>query len=92
MDCFFAAVEIRDRPYLKNRPVAVGGTPEERGVLTTCNYIARRYGLHSAMPTATALRLCPKLVLLPVNMEKYKAASKIIYWIFKEKGCIENGN
>lgn len=84
MDCFFAAIEIRDRPSLKNKPVAVGGTAIQRGVLSTCNYEARKYGLHSAMPTAYAMRLCPQLVLLPTNMQKYKSVSKVLYRIFKQ--------
>lgn len=84
MDCFFAAVEIRDNPSLKNKPVAVGGTKEQRGVLSTCNYIARKYGLHSGMPTALALKQCPQLVLLPGNMSKYKSISKVLYRIFRQ--------
>lgn len=84
MDCFFAAIEIRDNPNLKNQPVAVGGTTTARGVLATCNYVARKYGLHSAMPTAQALKICPKLILLPVNMAKYQAVSKTLYRIFKQ--------
>ena len=84
MDCFFAAVEIRDNPALKNKPVAIGSTAAQRGVLSTCNYVARKYGLHSAMLTSQAFKLCPKLILLPVNMEKYKAASKVIYRIFRQ--------
>jgi DNA polymerase-4 len=84
MDCFFAAIEMRDNPSLQNKPVAVGGTVSQRGVLSTCNYTARKFGLHSAMPTAQALKLCPKLVLLPVNMDKYKRVSKILYRIFKQ--------
>ncbi|HID81993.1 MAG TPA: DNA polymerase IV [Thiotrichales bacterium] len=83
MDCFYAAIEIRDRPDLANKPVAVGGRPDGRGVLTTCNYIARKYGLHSAMPSAQALKLCPKVVLLPVHMDKYKKASAEIHKIFQ---------
>lgn len=84
MDCFYAAVEVRDNPALKNRPVAIGGLANRRGVLSTCNYEARKYGLRSAMPTAQALKLCPKVVLLPGNMNKYKAASKVIHRIFKQ--------
>ncbi len=84
MDCFYAAVEIRDTPDLKNKPVAVGGNASERGVLCTCNYIARKFGVHSAMPTATAIRLCPDLILLPVNMAKYKLVSRQIQAIFRE--------
>ena len=84
MDCFYAAVEIRDNPNLQNHPVAVGGNSQQRGVLTTCNYLARQYGLHSAMPTYQALARCPNLVLVPVNMPKYKAASQAIHSIFRE--------
>lgn len=82
MDCFYAAIEIRDNPQLRNQPVAVGGTATQRGVLCTCNYIAREYGVHSAMPTAQAYRLCPNLVVLPVNMAKYRAISHSINAIF----------
>ena len=84
MDCFYAAIEIRDNPSLQGRPVAVGGTASRRGVLCTCNYEARRYGLRSAMPTAQALKQCPDLVLLPVNMDKYKRASTDIRKIFEK--------
>lgn len=84
MDCFFAAVEIRDNPALRSKPVAIGAAASQRGVLSTCNYAARKFGLHSAMPTSQAFKLCPKLILLPVNMEKYKAASKVIYRIFRQ--------
>jgi DNA polymerase-4 len=83
MDCFYAAIEMRDNPKLKNKPVAVGGNPDKRGVICSCNYIARKFGVHSAMATAKALRICPKLILLPVNMEKYLEASKKIHEIFQ---------
>lgn len=82
MDCFYAAIEIRDNPELRNKPVAVGGSSTQRGVLCTCNYLARKYGVHSAMPTATALRLCPSLIVLPVNMHKYREISQQIQQIF----------
>jgi DNA polymerase-4 len=84
MDCFYAAVEIRDKPYLQNKPVAIGGTSRQRGVLCTCNYEARKYGVRSAMPTWQAINKCPELVLLPVDMDKYKAVSKSIHKIFKQ--------
>ncbi len=84
MDCFYAAIEIRDNPALANKPVAVGGSAEQRGVICTANYLARRHGVHSAMATATALRLCRELVLLPVNMAKYQAVAKRIHAIFLE--------
>ncbi|PJG82683.1 DNA polymerase IV [Caviibacterium pharyngocola] len=82
MDCFYASIEIRDNPALQDKPVAVGGSSRQRGVLSTCNYIARRYGLHSAMPTAQAVKLCPDLVLLPVDMVRYKQTSAQIHQIF----------
>lgn len=80
MDCFYAAIEMRERPELRGQPVAVGGT--ERGVLTTCNYEARKHGCRSAMPSFQALRLCPDLVLLPVRFDLYRAESKRIRSIF----------
>lgn len=83
MDCFYAAVEVRDNPSLKGKPVAVGGSSDRRGVLTTASYEARKYGLRSAMPTITARKLCPDLVLIPVNFEKYKTESRRIREIFK---------
>jgi len=83
MDCFYAAIEIRDNPSLNDKPVAVGGASNSRGVLCTCNYEARKYGVHSAMPSSQAVRLCPDLIILPVNFEKYRAASKAIQQILK---------
>lgn len=83
-DCFYAAVEIRDNPHLVGRPVAVGGSEDRRGVLTTCNYEARRFGVRSAMSSAHALRLCPDLVLLPINMLKYREVSMQMRDIFYE--------
>lgn len=83
MDCFYAAIEIRDNPSLKDKPVAVGGN-SARGVLCTCNYVARKFGVHSAMPTQKAKQLCPDLILLPVHFEKYKKVSKSIRDVFYE--------
>ncbi|TCP13304.1 DNA polymerase-4 [Bisgaardia hudsonensis] len=82
MDCFYASIEMRDNPSLKDKPLAVGGNSRQRGVLTTCNYLARQFGLHSAMPTAQAVKLCPNLILVPVNMPLYKQISKQIHSIF----------
>lgn len=82
MDCFYAAIEMRESPALRGKPVAVGGRADQRGVLATCNYEARKFGLHSAMATATALKKCPNLVLLPVNMALYKQVSAQIHQIF----------
>ena len=82
-DCFYAAVEIRDRPELSGRPVAVGGTGR-RGVLSTCNYEARHFGLRSAMPTAQALKLCPDLIVMPGRFDAYREASQKIQTIFRQ--------
>ena len=83
MDCFYASVEIRENPTLQGKPVAVGGSSRQRGVLTTCNYEARKFGLHSAMPTAQAIKKCPNLILVPVNMPLYKQVSAQIHQIFQ---------
>lgn len=83
MDCFYAAVEMRDNPALRDVPIAIGGSRERRGVISTANYPARRYGVKSAMPTATALKLCPQLTLLPGRFDAYKQASAQIQQIFK---------
>lgn len=82
-DCFFAAIEIRDNPTLKNKPIAVGGGANSRGVIATCNYIARKYGIHSAMASFTALKLCPALIIIPGRMHVYKEASTRLLDIFK---------
>lgn len=82
-DCFYVAVEERDDPSLRDRPVAVGGDEKRRGVISTCNYAARAYGVHSAMPTAVARRLCPDLLLLPGNMAKYREVSEQMQAIFQ---------
>jgi DNA polymerase-4 len=74
MDCFYAAIEEREDPSLRGRPVAVGGRGR-RGVLTTANYEARKHGCRSAMPTWKALELCPSLVVLPVRFDLYRAVS-----------------
>lgn len=75
MDCFFAAVEMRDNPALRDIPLAIGGSRVQRGVISTANYPARKFGVRSAMPTATALKLCPHLTLLPGRFDAYKEAS-----------------
>ena len=82
MDCFYASVEIRERPELIDKPVAVGGS-SGRGVLTTCNYNARKYGIRSAMPVIKAKKLCPHLIVLPVRFNLYRQASQQIRAIFK---------
>ncbi|MFT2089614.1 DNA polymerase IV [Paraglaciecola sp. 2405UD69-4] len=82
MDCFYAAVEMRDNPKYRNVPLAIGGSKDRRGVISTCNYQARKYGVRSAMPTSQALKLCPNLTLAPGRMEVYKEVSKQIRQIF----------
>ena len=84
MDAFFAAVEMRDNPAFRNVPMAVGGSADSRGVLSTSNYEARKYGVRSAMPTALAMKLCPKLVLVRPNFKKYSEASQKIFEVFHE--------
>lgn len=81
-DCFFAAVEMREDPGLRGRPLAVGGAESSRGVISTCNYEARRYGVRSAMPSAHARRLCPDLLIVPPNMSLYREASMQMREIF----------
>jgi len=75
---------MRDDPSLRGRPLAVGGRADQRGVIATCNYEARRYGIHSAMATAQAVKLCPDLILIPPNMEKYRIASRQIMDIYRD--------
>ncbi len=84
MDAFFASIEQRDRPSLRGRPVVIGADPrggKGRGVVSTCSYEARKYGIHSAMPISAAFRKCPRAVFLPVDMDKYGEASAQIYEI-----------
>ncbi len=83
MDAFFASVEIRDDPRLADLPVAVGGRAEDRGVISAASYAARRFGVHSAQPTARALALCPDLVLIRPNFERYTKVSRQIMEVFR---------
>lgn len=82
MDCFYAAVEMRDKPALRHVPIAIGGSSQRRGVIATCNYLARKFGVRSAMATAHALKLCPDLVLVPGRMGLYQEVSQQIRAIF----------
>jgi DNA polymerase-4 len=84
MDAFYAAIEQRDNPNLQGKPVCVGGKPDGRGVVTTCSYEARVFGIHSAMASSRAYRLCPKAIFVPPRFEAYKAASDHIRKIFYE--------
>lgn len=78
LDAFFASVEERDNPSLKGRPVVVGGR-SQRGIITTANYEARKYGLHSAMPIFQAKRLCPEVIIVPTRIDHYREISSRIF-------------
>ena len=86
MDCFYAAVEMREQPHLRGHPIGVGGSRgnERRGVLTTCNYEARAFGVRSAMPVFQALERCPHLILVPTHFDLYRRESARIREIFLE--------
>lgn len=84
MDCFYAAVEMRDNPLLADKPIAVGGDSDRRGVIATCNYQARTFGVRSAMATAKAKQLCPQLILVPGRMSVYQQVSEQIREIFSQ--------
>jgi DNA polymerase-4 len=81
MDAFFAAVEVLDQPSLKGKPVIVGAPPDQRGVVSTCSYEARAFGVRSAMPSRTAHKLCPHGVFLPGRMSRYSQVSRQIMGI-----------
>lgn len=83
-DCFYAAVEMRDDPSLATLPIAVGGSAERRGVVATCNYAAREFGVHSAMAMSRAQRICPQLVVVPPDFNKYRAVAAQIRGIFSD--------
>src|SRR6266704_7086025 len=83
LDAFYASIEQRDRPDLRGKPVIVGGSPDRRGVVSTASYEARRFGVHSAMPSRTAQRLCPEAIFLPPRFEVYRAVSQQVMAIFQ---------
>jgi len=84
MDCFYAAVHARDEPELAGQPIVVGGSPTGRGVVAAASYEARRYGIHSAMPAAQALRLCPQVVFIRPDFQRYIRESRLIFAIYRE--------
>jgi DNA polymerase-4 len=84
MDAFYASVEQRDDPSLRGKPVAVGGSPTGRGVVAAASYEARAFGVHSAMSMARAVRLCPSLLIVRPDFQKYRAASNAVFSIFRD--------
>lgn len=85
LDAFFAAVEQRDNPHLRGRPVVIGADPKAgrgRGVVSTCSYEARKFGIHSAMPISQAYQLCPTAIFITPNSQKYSEASRAVFKIF----------
>jgi len=84
MDCFYAAVHMRDDPLLVGRPVVIGGSPEGRGVVAAASYEARKFGIHSAQPAARAVRLCRDVVFIRPDFKRYRAESERIFAIFRQ--------
>lgn len=83
-DAFYASIEMRDNPKLQDKPIAVGGSPDKRGVIATCNYEARRFGVHSAMASSQALKQCPQLIIVPPRFAVYKQISAAAHDIFRQ--------
>ena len=83
LDAYYASIEQRDHPELRGKPVVVGGSPQSRGVVATCSYEARAFGVRSAMPAKTAYRLCPQAIFLPPRFDVYRSVSAQIMAIFK---------
>ena len=83
MDAFYASVEQRDNPALRGKPVAVGGEPDKRGVVAAASYEARKYGVRSAIPMSRAVRLCPSLVIVHPDFQKYRAISQQVFAIYR---------
>lgn len=90
-DCFFAAVEMRENPAYRDIPIAIGGDAKRRGVISTCNYPARAYGVRSAMATAQALKLCPQLTLVPGQMALYREVSQQVMAILRQYAWQRDG-
>ena len=84
MDSFYASIESRDNPALRNKPLIIGSLPHERGVVSTCSYEARKYGVHSAMNIKEAYRLCPHGIFMHPNFEKYKKVSAQLHQIWAQ--------
>ena len=88
LNAFFASCEQQEAPALRGKPVIVGGSPDRRGVVATASYEARQYGVHSAMPSRTAYRLCPNAVFLPARFEVYRSVSQQVMVIFRQQTAL----
>ena len=88
LDAFYASVEELLHPEWRGLPLLVGGRPDERGVVSSCSYAARKFGIHSAMPMAQALRLCPQAILAPPHFEDYSDTSHRVMAIIRDYGCV----
>jgi len=84
MDCYYAAVHMRDDPSLAGKPLIVGGDPNGRGVVASASYEARRFGIHSAMPASRAKRLCPSAVFIGPDFPRYRRESDKIFALYRE--------
>lgn len=84
MDAFFASIEQRDHPELKGKPVIIAGDPDKRGVVSTCSYEARKFGIHSALASSTAIRLCPQGIFIKPKIQYYRQVSEEIFSIFNK--------
>ncbi|MFT6275447.1 MAG: DNA polymerase-4 [Halioglobus sp.] len=83
-DSFYASVEMRENPELRGKAIAVGGKSDRRGVIATCNYEARKFGVHSAMASSRAMSICPQLIIVPAQFELYRAVSAQFHQIFRD--------
>jgi DNA polymerase-4 len=88
LDAFYASIEQRDHPEYRGKPVIVGGSPDRRGVVATASYEARKYGVHSAMPSRTAQHLCPGAIFLPARFDVYRAVSQQIMTLFRQQTAL----
>ena len=88
LDAFYASIEQRDHPHYRGKPVILGRSPDRRGVVATASYEARKFGVHSAMPSRTAQRLCPEGIFLPARFDVYRAVSQQIMAIFRQQTAL----